>query len=121
MKINHSAAPNPIYELAKKLIVDIELNEPHTFTVEIYINTDDQKQFRARIYEKELFRLTPSFPRDDDHNPKEESDDDLNVERHMPFMGFDYETFTAESIDDAQNMIISGIRKYVAHSTGKED
>jgi hypothetical protein len=121
MKMNHSAAPNPIYELSKTFLVDVELKELTTFTIEIYKNTEDQSKFRARIYEKELFRLTPSFPRDKEQAPKEESDDDLNVERHMPFMGFNYETFTANSLEQAQDIIIKGIRQFVAHSTGKED
>jgi len=119
MRIRHRAVPNPIYELVKTFLVDLDLGETITVTVQLYRNTEQPTTYRARLFEKELFRLTPTFPRDTKNRPKDLTDDNLNVERHIPFLGVDYDNFTAKSIKQAQQILIEGIRRFVVHSTGK--
>ena len=70
MRILHSAITSPIYELAKTFELDIQLGEDsYTLRIELFRNTEKERHFRCHAWQLELFRLTPTFPMDENNSP----------------------------------------------------
>ena len=82
MRVEHPAVPNPIYELAKTLELDIELGEySYSFRIELFRNTEREDRFRCHAWELEMFRLSPTFPKGANGEPEHVCDDVLMVDR----------------------------------------
>ncbi len=65
MKITHPAVTGSVFVLAKTVELDIRFNEDAwTARIELFRDTEREGWFRCRVCESEMFRLTPSFPRD---------------------------------------------------------
>lgn len=77
---------SPVFELVKVVEVDIRMGEDFSWTtrIEIFRDTEPSGLYRCRAWESELFRLTPSFPRDEDEKPAHVTDDTILVARGIP-------------------------------------
>ena len=122
MKIKHPAVTSPVYELVKVAETDIRFGDhAWTYRIELLRDTEDAGRFRCHVWETELFRLTPSFPRDENGQPAHVSDDTLMVERSIPRSRIKYpsEDIVAPDADAALEIVLTDLRKYLEHSTGK--
>jgi hypothetical protein len=125
MKILHRAVKSSIFELAKTVELDIHFNDEDAFTtrIELFRDTEQPNRFRCHVWERELFRLTPSFPRNDANVPAHVTDDHIMVERGIPhseIASILNETFEAPSVEAALNMVIEDLKKFLEHATGEK-
>ena len=121
MKIEHSAILEPVFELIKTVEIRVKFGtEIITYTIGLFQNTEDVQQFRARIWDSELFRLTPTFPQDREGNSRDVSDEHLMVERFIPHTRLRYDNFKARTPEHAIQKIFNGIKSYVRHVTNTE-
>src|SRR5688572_18101826 len=109
MKIPHHFVKNPIFELVKVVEVDIQLSDEiaWTYRIEIFRDTEQFNRYRCRVWELELFRLIPSFPRNENNEPAHLTDDTIMVERGIggsETASILNKTFEASSLDDALDM-----------------
>jgi hypothetical protein len=122
MKIRHSAVTSPVYELVRVVETDIQFGDhAWTYRIELLRNTEDETRFRCHVWETEMFRLMPSFPRDDKDEPAHVSDDTLMVERPIPRSQVEYpsEDIVALDADAALEIVLADLRRFLEHSTGE--
>jgi hypothetical protein len=120
MRIKHSAVTSAIYELVKVFELDIQLGEDSsTMRIELFRNTEKEDHFRCRVWESELFRLTPSFPMDENSNPAHTCDDLLMVDRGIPRSHIPYprEDIIAPNIDAAFEIVLNDLKGFLEHAT----
>jgi hypothetical protein len=124
VRILHRAVTSPVFELVKTVELDIRMSDEDAWTtrIEFFRDTERPNRFRCRVWESELFRLTPSFPRNGADEPAHISDDTIMVERGLT--GSDiasilHEPFEAANIEAALEMIWADLRKFLEHSTGE--
>ena len=125
MKIDHVAIKSSIFELVKSVEVDIELSDEHSWTsrIEILRDTEDPNSFRCRVFESELFRLTPSFPRNDSNQPVHVTDETLFVERGIArseIASRMNKSFRAVDADAAIELVIRDLKAFLKHVTGRK-
>jgi hypothetical protein len=121
MKITHSAITSSIYELIKVIEVDIELGEDAwTARIELFQDTERKDFFRCNVWERELFRLIPSFPRDENNEPAHFTDDAILVKRPIAHSKLDYKGFVAPDQDTALKMIIDDLKYFLEYVTGEK-
>ena len=122
MKIAHPAVTSPLYELARSLEVDFQLGDDSlTFRIELLRNTDQPDRFRCHVWDLEMFRLKPSFPRDGNGEPSQVCDDVLMVDRGIPRSGVAYprEDIVATNVDAALEIVLSDLRAFLEHVTAE--
>ena len=120
MKLKHSNIASAVFELVKVIELDITLGE-ETFPtrIELFREGAQGHYFRCHVWQLELFRLQPSFPRHEDGQPAHISDDVLMVDRGIAFHKLDYDGFTAPDADSALEMIIQDLDNFLSHVTGE--
>ncbi|MEC7520621.1 MAG: hypothetical protein VYE22_12180 [Myxococcota bacterium] len=107
-------APPRIFERVRTLELDVELGgEPMTLRLELFKARHQAQLYRARLWRRELFRMTPSFPRDDDDQPTERTDDTLFVD-WSDFLEDDLEELIASSDEQAEEKALGELRKALA-------
>ena len=123
MRITHSAVTSSVFELAKVVELDIQLNEDAWIArIELFRDTEREGWFRCRVWESEMFRLTPSFPRDASGEPAHVADDTIMVERGIARSRLASrlnEGFAAPDVDAALGMVIEDLKGYLEHVTGE--
>ncbi len=118
MRFDHPAITSPLFELVRTLEVDLRLGEDHVpLRIELFGDLADATRFRCHVWEREFFRLTPTFPQDDAGEPKDVSDDELLVERSTQLRG-DYDDFTAPDADAALKRVMEDLAERLEHWTG---
>ena len=120
MKIAHSAVKTPIYELARSLEVDLQLGDGSlTFRIELFRNSEKPNRFRCHVWDLEMFRLKPTFPRDDNDQPRDTCDDILMVDRGIPRSRIAYprEDIFAADIDAALEVVLDDLKAFLEHVT----
>lgn len=122
MKINHRAVTSSIFELVKTVELDIQLNAEITWTtrIELFRDTEHPQRYRCHVWEHELFRLTPSFPRDAVNAPAHVTDDILMVERGIARSDLASalpEPFEAPSIERALEMVLDELQTFLEYTT----
>jgi hypothetical protein len=124
MKITHSAITSPVFELVKVIELDITLGDVFIPTrIEIFQDTERTDFFRCRLWELELFRLTPTFPMEEGGKPLHISDDVIQVERSATrsrFRDLSYEGYAAADADAALQKIIDDLKSFLEHVTGEK-
>jgi len=124
MKITHSAITSPVFELVKVIELDITLGDVFIPTrIEILQDTGRTDFFRCRVWELELFHLTPTFPMDEDGKPLHISSDVIQVERsatYRIFRDLSYEGYVAADADAALQKIIDDLKSFLEHVTGEK-
>lgn len=121
MEFNHPAANGPFFELIRTIETELTLASDviEPIRIELFQDIADPTHFRCRLWERESFRLTPSFPQDKDGQPLEISDDEVLVERSTQMMG-DYESIEEPNADAALSKVLKDLEGRLEHWTGKK-
>lgn len=99
------------YLLVRTLELDVELGgEPMVLRLEIFRAANERDAYRARLWRRALYRMSPSFPRNDEDEPIERTDDSLFVE-WAELLDGDYERFEADSDDAAQDRVLEDLER----------
>lgn len=118
MKLRHQNITSAVFELVKTFELDVEFGDDLLRTrIELFRDTEREDHFRCHVWEIELFRLTPRFPDDENHEPTEVSDDLVLVDRGIAHSQLDYDGFFASSIDAALKLIIADLDRFLEHAT----
>ena len=105
--------------MARVFELSVQLGPENTlFTVELWQSLRRRTSFKARIWESELFRLSPTFPQSKAGRPLHVSDDLVRVERPIPHFGFEYEEFSAKSVLAAVGVVSTGFTRFLNHALG---
>lgn len=65
----------------RTLELDVEIGgEPMVLRVELFRARGEPRTYRARLWRRELYRMAPSFPRDESDEPSERADETIFVE-----------------------------------------
>ncbi len=121
MKIDHKCITSSIFELVKTIETDIDFGDDSwSIRIELFRDTEAINYYRCHVWEMELFRLTPSFPKDDADRPKDITDDIIMVDRGIAHSKIDYKRFKANNDDEAVEIIIDDLKYYLEHVTGEK-
>jgi len=121
MKISHSAITGPIFEVVKTVELDIRFDDnSRSVRIELLQGAEVKNHFRCHVWELELFRLTPTFPQDEDGQSAQISDDVLMVDRGIPRSRIAYprEDIIAADADAALGIVLEDLKRYLKHVTG---
>jgi hypothetical protein len=122
MKIAHPAVTSPLYELARSFEVDVQLGDDSlTFRIELFRNSERPDSFRCHVWDLEMFRLKPTFPRDGNEEPSHVCDDVLMVDRGIPRSRVAYprEDIVASNIDAALEIVLNDLKAFLEHVTAE--
>lgn len=122
MKFSHSAVKSSIYELVKTVEPDIQFGDNAWSTrIELFRDTESADRFRCRVWELELFRLTPGFPRDSNNLPSHTTNDTIMVERGVARQLIEYprEDIIAANVEAALEIVINDVGRFLEHVTGE--
>lgn len=115
----HAALAGPVFEMVKTLELDCTLgDEVVTLRIELFQDRETKTRFRARVWERETFRLMPTFPQDDTGAPLEISDDDILAERSH-HLSEDFEDFSAADPDAALALVFNSLLERIERITGE--
>jgi hypothetical protein len=124
MKITHPAVTSPVFRLVQTLELDLQFGENGwTTRIELFQDTESEDRFRCRVWELEMFRLMPTFPMDENGQPEHVCDDVIMVHRGIPRGGVASlmrETFTAPGAEAALDMVMTDLKNFLEHVTGKK-
>jgi hypothetical protein len=125
MKISHFTVTSAVFELVKVVEIDISMSDEDSWInrIELFQDSEQAGRFRCRVWESELFRLTPSFPRDQKNEPADVTYDAILVERGIgqsEIASTLHEPFTAESVEAALEMVIRDLKNYLEAVTGEK-
>lgn len=123
MKISHSAITSSMFELVKAVELDIRLGDNSwSIRIEMLQDMEAKDHFRCHVWELELFRLTPTFPRGENNQPAHISDDVIMVDRGIARSRIAYpaEDIIASDVDVALGIVLDDLKQYLKHVTGEE-
>jgi hypothetical protein len=123
MRISHSAITSSIFELVKVAELDIRLGDNSwSIRIELLRDTGTADHFRCHVWELELFRLTPSFPRNENGQPEHITDDVLMVDRGIARSQIAYprEDIVAPDVEAALEIVLGDLKDFLKHVTGEE-
>lgn len=104
----------PAFVLVRTLELDVELgDEPMVLRVEIFEARHRKQLYRARLWRRDLYRMTPSFPRDETDEPTERTDDTVFVEWPELLEG-DYDEIIAPNAEAAEERVVDDLRRSLA-------
>jgi hypothetical protein len=123
LKISHHTVTGNVFELVKTVELDIRLGDEATWTtrIELFRDTEQSHLYRCHVWELELFRLTPSFPRNDENVPVHITDDMIMVKRgiaHSNIASISNKPFDAPDIDAALERVIEDLKKFLELNAG---
>src|SRR5262249_28161962 len=101
---------------------DLQLGDHSwTFRIELFRNTEESDRFRCHVWESEMFRLKPTFPRDGNNEPAHVCDDTLMVDRGIPRQQIRYplEDTVAPDIDAALGIVLDDLKAFLEHVTSE--
>jgi hypothetical protein len=77
---------SPIFVLIRTVETEVVLSDDVRWPcrIELFQNIEDSLEFRCRVWQQELFRMTPTFPMDENNDPEHISDEHIFVERGVP-------------------------------------
>lgn len=110
-----------VFELIRTIEIDLALSDEFVvpLRIELFRETKDSSRFRCRLWEREHFRLTPSFPQDDTGKPKHTSDSELLFEASTQ-LAEDYSDFSAANEEAALAKVWQDLTARVDHWTGRK-
>lgn len=125
MKISHRTVTSSVFELVKVVELDIRMSDEDAWTtrIELFRDTEQAGRYRCRVWESELFRLTPSFPRNEGDEPAHVTDGTVMVERGIArseIASLANEPFDAPSPEAALEMVVVDFKRFLEHATGVE-
>ena len=117
MEISHPAISSPIFRLLEVYEFDIRLGDDGwSVRIELFQDVAGSNRFRARVSERELFRLRPTFPQDAAGNPEHTSDDAVLVERPLSHGTTPYPDFEAADRDEAIALVRQDVIGFLANA-----
>ena len=123
MKISHSALTSSIFESVKIVELDLRFGDDSwSIRIELLRDTEASDHFRCHVWELEMFRLTPTFPTDENDLPAHISDDILMVDRGIAHSQIAYprEDIIAADVDSALEVVLTDLRGFLEHVTGEK-
>ena len=125
MKLIHPAVTSPVFQLVKTLELDLEFGDERGWTtrIELFQDTEREDQFRCRVWELEMFRMTPTSPMDASGQPLHVCDDVIMVHRGIPrgeVASLMHEPFNAASVEAALEMVFQDLKNFLEHVTRKK-
>ncbi len=119
MKLKHSAINSDFFELVKMMEFDILFDQSlTTIRIELFQSIDRDNRFRARLWELESMRLTPTQPQDESGEPTEITDDPVLLERSHGLTS-DFTEFEAQNVMAALRLILVDIGKNLKRMTNE--
>ena len=114
-----SGVSTTIFELLQTVEVDLEIEgDAWPVRIELYQDQEDETHFRARVWLLETFRIQPTFPQSDQGLPQDDAgDEDVLVEWSYN-LGQDFNSFAADSEEDALTQIVAALEDFAAHAAG---
>ena len=114
MRIQHPAVTSDVFKLVSTFEFDLEVDGHFIPTrVELFRDTERKRQWRCRMWERELYHLQMTLPRGTrPRAPRPESDEELLVERTWE-LSDRFEDFEAPSARAALRMFLDSLRKYL--------
>jgi hypothetical protein len=104
----------PVFILVRTLELEVDLGDaPLVLRVEILEARHQEQLYRARLWRRELYRMVPSFPRGEDDEPSERTDDTMFVEWPELLQG-EYDAIVAQSADAAEEKVLDDLRHSLA-------
>jgi hypothetical protein len=104
-----------VFKLISTLEFDLEIGGHFLPTrLELFQDTERANLFRCRMWERDLFRLTPT-PYKDEATGKlieGEEDEELLIERTWE-LSDEFENFAADSAEDAINQVVTALKEYL--------
>jgi hypothetical protein len=111
MKIRHSAVKSNVFKLVSTFEFDLEVDGHFIPTrIELFQDTERRRQWRCRMWERELYHMRMTLPRGKTRHP--ESDEELLVERTWE-LSDRFEDFGAPSAKSALRGFLDNLRKYL--------
>lgn len=114
MKIKHPAVTSDVFKLVTVLEFDLSLGDQFLPTrIELFQDTERPRQFRCRMWERELFRIQGTLPQNAKHRPNDPpSDEELLVERTWE-LSDKFEDFEAPNPKAALKLFLDSLEKYL--------
>lgn len=115
MIFKHTCVTSDVFKLISTLEFDLEIGGHFLPTrLELFQDTERANLFRCRMWERDLFRLTPT-PYKDEATGKMiagEEDEELLIERTWE-LSDEFESFEADSEQDAINQVLAALKAYL--------
>jgi hypothetical protein len=123
MRLTHPAVTSSVFELVKTIELDIQFGEDSwTTRIELLRDAERADHFRCHVWQLELHRLTPSFPRDENGLPAHVTDACIFTEEGVPRSRIAYplEDIVAPNVDSALEIVLDDLKSFLKHVTGEE-
>ena len=99
----------PVYKLLEVYEFDLDLEDDQpSFRLELFQALDDERRFRCRVREHEIYRMQPTFPQDDSAEDTARSAE-LLIEGSLLCLP-DLLDFEAEDAEQALDIAVKAIR-----------
>ena len=117
MKIKHPAVKSNVFKLVSLLEFDLEVGGSFfPARVEVFQDTEHPRQWRCRLWERELCRLTFTLRRGSKSGKRIESDEEVLIERTW-VLSDKFENFEAASAGEAMKRFIDALKEYLKRVT----
>jgi hypothetical protein len=119
MRIRHPAVTSDVFKLVSTLEFDLEVNGHFLPTrVELFQDTERPRQFRCRMWERELYHLQLTLSSGGKRKTRRvESDEELLVERTWELSNR-FDDFEASSPKAALKRFLDSLKKYLKRVAG---
>jgi len=114
-----SGISTAVFVLLRTCEVDLEIEgDVWPVRIELYREKEDESHYRARVWLLETFRIQPTFPQSDEGLPQDDAgDEDVLVEWSYN-LGEDFNSFEAESEEEAMQAVMAALEEFAAHAAG---
>jgi len=113
MKIIHPAVRSDVFKLVTTLEFDLEVGDHFLPTrIELFQDTERKKRWRCRMWERELYHLTLTLPSKKRSKKREESDEELLVEKTWE-LSDRFDDFEASSAAQAMRQFLDALKRYL--------
>jgi hypothetical protein len=119
MAKRYSGISATLFELVHAVEVDLEIEEDAwPVRIDIYRDVEEEGHFRARIWLLETFRIQPTFPQNEAGEPQDTAADEEVLVEWTYNLEQDFESFQADSEEDALEMVLGALEEFVTHISG---
>ncbi|MEK8016995.1 MAG: hypothetical protein VSS75_009020 [Candidatus Parabeggiatoa sp.] len=118
--ISHSAIDSPIFKLIDTYQFDVFFKDDgYSLTIEIFQDIADKKQYRGLIWQIETVEVGV-YVSDGECLEKDNATHHVQVD-WTSYLAGDYSCFRAESLEEALKTIMNDIRRYLVHTSDKDN
>jgi hypothetical protein len=116
MKIRHPAVKTNLLKLVGTYELDLDLDHKFPLRLELFRDTEKKHNFRAHVWEFEMFNLEPLAQLKTSSQHKYKTTELIMLERGYQLKG-DYKSFKAKDADDAVAIVVKDLKQRLAHWT----